>query len=378
MSQPRKKILYFVTEDWYFCSHRLPLALAAKNAGYDVVVVTRVREHGDVIRTAGLKLIPLELDRTARGLLAQLRTVQNLISIYKKEKPDIVHHVAMMPVIYGSLAAKLTRIPAVVNALTGLGYVFTSSHIKARVIKFIISISFRYLLRGNYYRTIFQNPDDRDLFCGSGVIEKKNTVLIRGSGVDTDKFSPANSVDNQEPVVMLASRMLWDKGVGEFVESAKNLDLEGIKARFLLVGEGDSGNRNAVPADQLKKWHDEKVIELQGRCKNMAAIFSKVDIVCLPSYREGVPLVLIEAAACGKPIVTTDVPGCREIVRHNENGILVPKKNVDALTSALRNLIADKSLRIKMGKKGREIACNEFSIEHVVSTTLEVYKALER
>ena len=377
MSQPRKKILYFVTEDWYFCSHRLSLALAAKNAGYEVVVVTRVREHGEIIRSAGLKLVPLELDRTARGLLAQLKTVRNLISIYRKEKPDIVHHVAMMPVIYGSLAAKFTSIPAVVNALTGLGYVFTSSHIKARAIKFIISIAFRYLLRGNYYRTIFQNPDDRDLFCSSGVIEKKNTVLIRGSGVDTDKFFPTDSVDNQVPVVMLASRMLWDKGIGEFVGSAKNLQLEGIKARFLLVGESDSGNRNAVPANQLKKWHDEKIVELLGRCKDMAAIFSKVDIVCLPSYREGVPLVLIEAAACGKPIVTTDAPGCREIVRHNENGLLVPPKNIAALTSALKKLITDESLRIKMGKKGREIACNEFSVDYVVGATLDVYKTVK-
>ncbi len=377
LNQPRGKILYFVTEDWYFCSHRLPLAVAAKNAGYEVVVVTRVREHGEIIRSAGLKLIPLELDRTARGLLSQFKTVFNLVGIYKKEKPDIVHHVAMMPVIYGSLAAKLTRVPAVVNALTGLGYVFISSRIKARVIKFFISIAFRYLLRGHHYRTIFQNPDDRDLFCSSGIIEKKNTILIRGSGVDTDRFFSSN-VNNQMPVVMLASRMLWDKGVGEFVGAVRNLQSEGVKARFLLVGDGDLGNRNAVPVEQLKKWHDEKIIEWLGRCKNMVDIFSNVDIVCLPSYREGVPLVLIEAAACGKPIVTTDVPGCREIVRHNENGILIPQKNIEALTSALRGLIVDKSLRIKMGEKGREIACNEFSVGHVIDATLEVYKTLER
>ena len=377
MNQPRKKVLYFVTEDWYFCSHRLPLALAAKSAGYEVIVVTRVREHGDVIRSAGLKLVSLELDRTARGLLAQLKTVRNLISIYRKEKPDIVHHVAMMPVIYGSLAAKLTRVPATVNALAGLGYIFTSTHLKARMIKTVISTAFRYLLRGERCRTIFQNPDDRNLLCKSGIIEEKNTVLIRGSGVDINKFSPANVVDNQEPIVMLASRMLWDKGIGTFVEAARNLDSEGIKARFLLVGEGDSGNRNAVPVDHLKKWHDEGVVEWLGRCEDMVAVFSRIDIVCLPSsYGEGVPLVLIEAAACGKPIVTTDAPGCREIVRNNENGILVPKKNVAALTSALRNLIADKPLRIRMGKKGREIACNEFSVEHVVGATLEVYKAL--
>ncbi len=379
MSQSRKKILYFVTEDWYFCSHRLPLALAAKNAGYEVVVVTRVREHGNVIRSAGLKLVSLELDRTARGLLSQFKTVRNLISIYKKEKPDIVHHVAMMPVIYGSLVAKLTRVPAVVNALAGLGYIFTSSHLKARVIKTMISIAFRCLLRGYNYRTIFQNPDDRELLCQAGLLEEKGTVLIRGSGVDIDKFSPANTVDNQVPVVMLASRMLWDKGVGTFVEAARNLQLEGINAQFWLVGEGDSGNRNAVPIDQLKKWHDDKVIKWLGRCEDMVAVFSQIDIVCLPSsYGEGVPLVLIEAAACGKPIVTTDAPGCREIVRHNENGILIPQKNVEALIFALRDLIVDKSLRIKMGKKGREIACNEFSVEHVVGATLDVYKVLDK
>jgi len=202
--------------------------------------------------------------------------------------------------------------------------------------------------------------------------------LIRGSGVDTNKFSPASAVDNREPVVMLASRMLWDKGVGIFVEAARNLKSEGVSAQFWLVGEGDSGNRNAVPVEQLKEWHDEKVIKWLGQCEDMVATFSQTDIVCLPSsYGEGVPLVLIEAAACGKPIVTTDAPGCREIVRHNENGLLVPQKNVDDLTSALRSLITDKSLRIKMGKKGREIACNEFSAR-MWCATLEVYKTLEQ
>lgn len=378
MPIPPPKIIFFVTEDWYFCSHRLPLAIAAQRAGYDVTVVTRINLHGELIRSHGFNLIPIKLSRRSRNPFKELGVIRQLLHIYREQKPDIVHQVALKPVLYGSIAARLAGVPAVVNALAGLGFLFVSKRWLARVLRPLVEVAFRVLLNRPNTRIIFQNPDDQSLLTRYGILEPKCTVLIRGSGVDMAQFSPTPE-SGGVPLVVLASRMLWDKGVGDFVEAARRLRVLGVSARFALVGEGDPENPASISDNQLVQWHDEGVIEWWGRHEDMPDIFAKSHIVCLPTnYGEGVPKVLIEAAACARPIVATDVPGCREIVHDGENGLLVPAKDANALVLALQRLIEDASLRNKMGQRGCALVAEEFSIEHVVQQTLALYQELIR
>ncbi|OPY15551.1 MAG: N,N'-diacetylbacillosaminyl-diphospho-undecaprenol alpha-1,3-N-acetylgalactosaminyltransferase [Syntrophus sp. PtaB.Bin001] len=372
----RPKLLYFVTEDWYFCSHRLPLALAAQDAGYDVAVVTHVNEHGEIIRQAGIRLIPFNLSRRGMNLVSELAMFGQLIKLYNNERPDLVHHVAMKPVLYGSLAARLAGVPRVVNALAGLGYIFTSDQWRARFLRPFIRNAFRGLLNSSRSRLILQNDDDRAMFIDKGIILSDERIrLIRGSGVDSAVFLPMPETKGI-PLVMLASRMLWDKGIKEFVEAAKQIRDRGIEVRFVLVGDTDPHNPSAIPNEQLIAWHKEGVIEWWGRHDDMPSVFEQSHIVCLPSYREGLPKVLLEAASCSRPIVTTDTPGCREVVRHEENGLLVPVRSTIALTNALQLLIENPELRKKMGAKGREIAVSKFAVEKIVAETLAVYREL--
>lgn len=371
----RSKLLYFITEDWYFCSHRLPLALAAQDAGYDVVVVTNVNEHGEVICRAGIRLIPFNFSRRGMNLLSELAILTRLIEVYREEKPDIVHHVAMKPILYGTLAARISGVPLVVNALAGLGYVFTSDQPKARLLRPVIGSAFRALLNSQRSRLILQNQDDHAMFIRKRFINEELIRLIRGAGVNTELFSLFPEPTGI-PVVILASRMLWNKGIKEFVEAARQLKTRGVDARFVLVGDTDIHNPSAISNEQLANWHSEGVIEWWGQRDNMPAVLEQANIVCLPSHREGLPKVLLEAASCGRSIVTTDVPGCREIVRNGENGLLVPVNSTVELADALRLLIANPLLRQQMGTRGREIAVSEFAVEKVVAETMAVYEEL--
>ncbi|HYD34253.1 MAG TPA: glycosyltransferase family 4 protein [Methylophilaceae bacterium] len=370
------KILYLVTEDWYFCSHRLPLAIAAAKSGYDVVVATRVNQHQRVIERAGLRVIPLRrLKRESMNPLRELSAMWELIKIYRQERPSLVHHVALKPVLYGTLAARIARIPGIVNALGGLGFVFASQRALARLLKIPFTMLFKWLLNTPNCLVIVQNQDDVKVLKGLS-ISTDHIRLIRGAGVDLDSYClcPINS---SPPSVVLASRMLWDKGVGEFVEAARKLRSQGVNAKFILAGDTDPHNPTAIPVPQLKVWDDEGFIEWLGYSNDMPQVLSEANIVCLPSYYEGLPKVLIEAMACGRPIVTTDVPGCRELVNPEVNGILVPPRDVDALADALNRLINDKELCSKMGHEGRKMAESEFAQPKIIQETLTVYTELQ-
>ncbi len=376
MTARQPRLLIFVTEDWYFCSHRIGLAIAAREAGYEVSVVTRVRKHGEQIRAAGLALVPLELSRRGVNPLTEIRLVFQLFKVYRNIRPDIVHHVALKPVLYGSLAARLASVKRVVNALAGLGFLFSSDSKKARIAQPIVRLAFRMLLNRPTSRVILQNPDDVELMCNGGVLSRDRVVLIRGSGVDLNEFAMTSQPPGQ-PVVLLASRLLWDKGIGEFVAAARMIREHSPQCRFILVGEGDSENPSAISEKQLQEWQQEGAIEWWGRREDMPTVLSQANVVCLPSaYGEGVPKVLIEAAACGRAIVTTDTPGCREIVQDGNNGLLVPVRDVAALAAAIKRLIDDPALRLEMGRRGRELVENEFSIEKVVVETLALYASM--
>lgn len=368
----RPTLLFLVTEDWSFASHRLELARTAVTEGYRVIVATRERAHGQVLREAGCEVAPLEWSRGTGNAIGEMRFWLRLLRLYRKERPVAVHHVALKPVVYGSLAAMIARVPVVVNAIAGLGYVFTNRNGSARILRPLLGIALRFVLNRRGSWAILQNPDDQALLSREAGLDPARVVMIRGAGVDLEEFEVTPEPDGR-PVVALPARMLWDKGVGEFVDAARKLRAEGCRARFVLVGGLDSGNPRVIEQAVLDEWVTEGVVEWWGHCTPMSAVYRSVHVVALPSYREGLPKALLEAAASGRPIVTTDVPGCREVVVHGENGLVVPARAVGPLVEALRCLIDDPELRASMGRLGRERAEQYFSVGEVVSRTLPLY-----
>lgn len=370
-----KKILFVVNDAPFFLSHRLPLAQAARDAGYEVHVATPDSPLSSTIQKEGFQFHAIPLHRSSKRLWKEMQSFRTLLQLYRHLQPDLVHLVTIKPVLYGGGAARLAKVPAVVYAVPGLGHVFLHGGIQARMLRTVVKRVYGYVFRHPHARIIFQNPDDRQFMQQAQLVTSTDSVLIRGSGVDMNAFVPQPEM-NGTPVVVLAARMLWEKGVGEFVDAARQLREQKVEARFILAGESDPGNPSAVPVWQLEQWHDSGVVEWLGTCDDMARIFAESHVVCLPSYREGLPKVLIEAAACGRPIVTTDVPGCREVVRHEENGLLVPVRNATALAAALRRLITSAVLRRFLGERGREIAVAEFAVEKVVAQTLAIYEEM--
>ena len=371
----RSRLLLLITEDWYFWSHRLDVARAARDAGFDVMIATRVTDHGERIQREGFRLFPISLVRQSRNPFVELVAVLELVSLYRRERPAIVHHVALKPILYGSLAAWISGVPVVVNAFAGLGYAFTDETRRKSMAHTFLCRALSTLLRLSKSVVIFQNKDDRELLLEEGVVETQQTRIIPGSGVDTKEFDVRPSAEDC-PIVMLASRMLWDKGVGEFVEASRRLKQNGLAARFVLVGRCDEHNPAAIEPAQLRRWVEDGVVEWWEHRDDMPQTLASATIVVLPSYREGLPKVLLEAAACGKPLIATDVPGCREIVTQGVNGLLVPVRDSSALAAAIDSLLGDSSLRVAMGVAGREAVTRMFSVEQVTSQVVALYREL--
>jgi glycosyltransferase involved in cell wall biosynthesis len=372
-SQPR--VLFVDNDVNSFYSYRIEMARATRDSGFDVHVAAPQGKAVEILKKEGFTYHPVFMTRSGLMPWKELGTIKMLYALYREVRPDLVHHLRLKPVLYGGLAASAARVPAVVGLLTGLGYVFTAETGKARMIRKAVVASCRFAFRGSNQRLIFQNPDDRFVFVENQIVPAHKTVLIKGSGVDVKTWVPTPEPAGT-PIVVLAARMLRDKGVVEFVDAARTLHAAGVSARFVLVGETDPGNPTAISIEQLRQWADAGHVEWWGKRDNMQQVLSQAHVVCLPSLREGVPKVLIEAAACGRPIVATDAPGCREIVRHGENGLLVPVKNSAALADALRVLVQNQDVRLTMGRKGREIVVEEFSSERVIRETLGVYREL--
>ena len=371
----KPKLLYLVSEDWYFVSHRLPLAIAAKAAGFDVSVATRVQHHGGTIRDAGLRLIPITFARSGLHPLRELRSMAELVALYRREAPDIVHNVALKPVVYGTRAARRTGVKGVVNALMGLGWVFSSDSIKARALRPFVVLALRNALSAPNTRTIVQNVDDAALLADRGLSPEKCIRLIRGSGVDPARYATA-APPSGPALIVLPARLLTAKGVGEFIKAAAMLKSGGTTARFVLVGEPDLANPAAFSRGQLDLAVKSGHVEYWGWREDMPEVLRGASVVCLPSYREGLPKALLEAAASARAIVATDVPGCREIVRKGVNGWLVPPRDATALAEALREAIAQPELCARYGAAGRGIVEHEFSLDAVIRATMSVYDEL--
>lgn len=368
----RTRVLFLVSEDWFFAVHFLERALAIRAAGFDVAVATRVRAQGERIRAAGIELLPLELARRGKNPLTEFGTVRDIAAIYRAYRPDLVHHIAMKPILYGSTAARWVGVPAVVNELTGMGFLFTSTDVVRRVVRQPMWIAYRTSLRTG--RTIVQNRDDLALLIRKNIVDPARASVVYGAGVDTTRFAPSPEPAG-DPLVVLPARMLTDKGVGEFVAAGRILRERGVQVRLALVGTPDPANPAAIAEAQLRAWVAEGVVEWWGWRDDMLAVYSAAHVVCLPSYREGLTRSLIEGAACGRPIVTTDVPGCREAVVDGSTGLLVPAENGSALADAIQRMVTDPGLRQRMGAAGRQLALAKFGVDRVVADTLEVYGA---
>lgn len=370
--EARRKLLFLVTEDWYFCSHRLPIARAARAAGFEVLVATRVDRHGERIRAEGFRLIDLPWRRRTRNPWREIATLAALRNLYRREAPDIVHHIALKPTVYGALVAP--RAQRTVSTVAGLGYLSTSSQLRARLLRPAFRFVLRRLCARPRARLIVQNPDDRAALMTVGIVDPARVAMIRGSGVDLARFAP-HEEPHGEVTATMVGRMLWSKGVGELVAAARLLRERGAPVRVVLVGEPDPENPESVPVEKLHAWSRAGWIEWQGRRDDMAEVLRATHIAVLPTYREGLPMTLLEAAASARAIVATDVPGCREIVRDGENGLLVPSKDASALADAIETLARNRALRERMGRRGREMAA-AFGEDVVVAETLALYRSM--
>ncbi len=376
MGEGTKKLLFFVTEDWYFCSHRMALAVAAKQSGdYDVTVVTRVNQHADKILEQGFKLIPLDIDRGGVNPFQEFKTLVSLWRIYRQVQPDIIHHIALKPVLYGGLITLFNRKIKVVNLVAGLGAIFSSQKTKARLLRPWVKQLLRVLFNRPLTKVIVQNSDDRQLLINQLKLAADKIALIQGSGVDIQQFcvklEPCGIVS-----VALVSRLLWDKGIAEFVDAVKILKQKGLEFNALLVGSPDNENMASVSQSQLDDWQAEGVIQCLGYVSDIAKFWQENHLAVLPSYREGLPRSLLEAAASGRAIITTDTAGCNAVVEDGVNGILVPVKDTQALADAIETLIINPELRVKMGLEGRKRVEEYFSDEIVIVQTLDVYRQI--
>ena len=372
----RGRLLFVINDLAFLVSHRLAVTQAASEAGYEV----HIAAPGDVASERELAgslfhLHRLTMHRHNTNPVAEFRSFWEICRIFRRLKPDIVHLVTIKPVIYGGIAARLAGVPAVVSAFSGLGYIIIGSSRRSRFLSLLVKPFYRFALRHRSQRVIFQNDSDRTTIEGLGVDLAGKVEMIPGSGVDLALFAPAPEPAGPVTVVV-PSRLLHDKGIVEFVEAARILKGEGSAARFVLVGDAPKENPSSIDPDLLAAWKAEGAVEFRGYRSDMPEVYRQSHIVVLPSYREGFPKVLIEAAACGRPVVTTDVPGCRDAIRADRTGRLVPARDSVALAGAMRGLIEDRQTRLRMGIAGRALAERSFSVEQVTRRHLDIYRGL--
>ncbi len=370
-----KKLLFVVNVDWFFLSHRLPIALAAQKEGFEVHIATVITDNLGVLQAHGLKVHALGLERGGVGLLNAVQTALDLRHIIKRVKPEVVHLVTIKPVLLGGLVARWMRVPALVSAVSGLGYVFTAHGLKARLRRGLVVLVYSWALGHRNQAVIFQNPDDRDTLMAATGLTHSKVEMIRGSGVDLTQYNIAPEIAGVS-VVLFPARLLADKGVFEFVAAARLLRAKGLAARFVLAGLVDTVNPTSVTQAQLDAWVAEGVVEHWGYRSDMPHVLASANVVALPSYREGMPKALLEAAACGRAIVTTDVPGCRDTIEPGVTGRLVALRDEVNLAYAIEELLSHPEQRMAMGLAGRRLAEQEFDVRAVVEKHLAIYQRL--
>lgn len=378
MNERAVKVMLFANSDWYLYNFRRSLAHALRDAGFELLLVSPPGPYGQELRQLGFTWLPAPMERRSLNPLRELGLLLWLRRLVRRERVDLLHGFTIKCAVYGSIAARLAGVRARVNAVAGMGYVFTSNDLKARTLRPIVRNLMRMALDGDGARLILQNPDDVALFEQAGLVEPARVRLIRGSGVDCSRFVPAplRVAQDGRLRVVLAARLLRDKGINEYVEAARLLRAQGRAIDFLLAGDPDPGNPAAIPEAAVRAWVQEGVIDWLGHVSDMPGLFRSVDAVVLPSYREGLPKGLIEAGACALPLVTTDVPGCREVVTDGVDGLLVPPRDAKALAHAIGRLHDDASLRERLGAAARRKVLDEFDERMVIARTIGVYREL--
>lgn len=362
-------------EDWHFLSHRLGLALAAKAAGFRVLVIVPPGKRTDEIRAHGLEVETVPISRNLSGAWRDLAAVWRIARLCRRHGVALIHAFALKPILVSALAARLAGTPCLTATISGMGYMFISGGVKARLLRGAVLTVFRLLLKRRGTAVIVQNKDDFTAVTAT-IATAEQTRLIRGSGVDPQVWSPCPEPEDMPPLAVLPARMLWDKGVGELVEAARLLKARNVPIRLALAGDADPGNPRCIPPEQLQAWAADGLVEWWGHQADMASVWARAHIAVLPSYREGLPKALLEAASCGRPAVTTDVPGCRELVEDGANGLLVPVREAAPLAEALERLAGSPELRRRLGAEARRRVETEFADHIVHDRIVGLYRTL--
>lgn len=358
--------------DWVLYNFRLPLARRLRDLGAEAVFVSPPGRYVPLLERAGFRWAAWTVERRSLNPLGEAVSVVRLAHLYRRERFGAVHHFTIKPVLYGTLAACLAGVPRVINTFTGLGFLFSEAG-SARGLRAAVLPLLRWALHRNAVVTVFQNLEDRDRFLSAGLLPISQSRVIAGSGVDVARFAPAPPATGL-PVALLAARLLWDKGVAEFVDAARRLRAWGVEARYWVAGEADPGNPKSIAVEQLTRWAEEGPVEFLGHRADMPALLRQVHVAVLPSYHEGVPKFLLEAAAAGLPLVASDIPGCRAVVQPEVNGLLVPPRNPEALAAALARLLRDAGLRQAMGAAARATAVERFDERQIADRYESLYR----
>jgi len=370
------KVLFFANTDWYLYNFRLGLARFLRERGAEVVMMSPYGAYGPRIEAAGFHWSPLPMDRRSLNLVGELTLLRRILEVCRSEQPDVIHNFTIKCVVHGSLAARWLGIGRRINAVTGLGHVFISDSPRARLLRPPVRSLLRLALGGAESRLILQNSDDVRLFSQLGLVEDERIRLIGSSGVDTIRFAPSER-DRKGPFrVLFAARLLWEKGIRKYVDAAERLGSRVGEVEFLLAGVSDQGNPSAVPEGDIARWDKTGVVKILGHVDDMTRLMRTVDLVVLPSYREGVPRGLIEAAAMGLPVITTDAPGCRKVVDDGVNGFLVPVGDAAALSDKIEYLLKAPDVCRRFGAAGRRKVLEEFDERMVFRKTYAVYREL--
>lgn len=372
-----KKLLIVITNPDFFLSHRKEIALEAKSQGYEVHLCTMNKPSVAEIKSLGFIHHNWRIARTGTNPLSEFLAILSLWRVFWTVRPDIVHLVTIKAVLYGGILARLSPVKGVVTAISGLGFVFSSQKLKARILRSVLKYFYAFALGHSNQKIIFQNPDDRELLYHVTGFDLTKVEMIRGSGVNLEKFTPKPESEG-DIVFTFAARLLWDKGIGEFIDAANSLVGQDLPVRFLVVGEPDSLNPESVKDEHIKRWAMQPRISFLGHksAEEMPEIFAKSHVVVLPSYREGLPKVLLEAQASGRPVITTDVPGCRDAIEEGKTGLLCPVRDASILAVQMRKLIEKPELRREMGQNARKLAEEVFGVEKVVEQHLNIYSKI--
>ena len=378
MKNRKTKLLFVANVDWYFKLHWMDRMHAARNAGYDIYLATNFSDE-EFFReqeAAGINVIDVNLSRSGLNPFAELWAIFKIFKLVNHIKPDIIHSITVKPNLYAGIIARIRKLP-VVCSITGLGVIFSHKSRKNRIIKLLISFCYRVISQNKKSIFLFENNSDKELFIDKNIIAKARAKRISGAGVDIEAYNHIYEEDDSTLSILFAARLLEDKGLRSLVEAAKIMNQRALNIELRVAGIFDENAQNAISRKEIEKWSDQKDIVWLGTRSDMPGLISASSIVCLPTtYGEGIPRILIESCACGRPVVTTDVSGCNEFVKDGYNGLLVPPNDTSALVEALTRLAKSASLRREMGVNGRTLVANEYTKEIVIDQTLETYNEL--